>query len=453
MAPLLFPEKFERGTQMKSSKKILAMLLVMVMLVSVTACSNSNNTGAATENNQAASGEKKVINVWAWDVEFNIPVMNEAKARYEAKHPDVVINVQEYSYDDVIQKLNTNLTSGVKEGLPEIVLCEDPNIQKNLISYPGAFYDLTDKIDFSQFASYKVKTLTMDGRVYGVPFDMGTEGMFYRTDYLEQAGYTAEDLKDITWSQFIEIGKKVKEKTGKAMLTLDPNSVNIIRDMMWSSGRWYFDENGNINIANNPAIIEGAKIYKQIMDAGIVKLTTGWGEMVAALNNGDVASITTGCWIMPSIMAEPSQSGKWAVTHMPRLEIEGGTNYGNRGGSSWLVLKDSPNADLAADFLKETFGSDVDFYQTILRDVGAIATYLPAASGEEYGKEHEFFGGQKVFADLSEWASHVPSINMGIYSDEADTCLVSGMHEIINNNADIMTTLQWVEDQLKQQIQ
>lgn len=441
---------------MKGIKKLLVMLLAIMMVISTAACgapkSGNTDSNASAEGDKAA-GEKKVVNVWAWDVEFNIPVMNEAKARYEAKHPDVTINVQEYSYDDVIQKLNTNLTSGVNEGLPEIVLCEDPNVQKNLTSYPGAFYDLTDKIDFSQFASYKVKTLTMDGKVYGVPFDMGTEGLFYRTDYLEQAGYTADDLKDITWSQFIEIGKKVKEKTGKAMLTLDPNSVNIIRDMMWSSGTWYFDESGNVNIANNPAINEGAKIYKSLMDSGIVKLTTGWGEMVSALNNGDVASITTGCWIIPSIKAEPTQSGKWAVTHMPRLEIDGGTNYGNRGGSSWLVLKNAPNSDVAADFLKETFASDVDFYQTILRNVGAIGTYLPAASGEEYGKEQEFFGGQKVFADFSEWAKNVPSINMRIYSDEADSCLVTGMNEIINNGADIKATLKSVEDQLKQQIQ
>jgi lactose/L-arabinose transport system substrate-binding protein len=440
---------------MKGTKKLLALLMAMMMVVSTAACSapGTDTTNPVAEGDKTATGEKKVVNVWAWDVEFNIPVMNEAKARYEAKHPDVTINVQEYSYDDVVQKLNTNLTSGVNDGLPEIVLCEDPNIQKNLTSYPGAFYDLTGKIDFSKFASYKVKTLTMDDKVYGVPFDMGTEGLFYRTDYLEQAGYTADDLKNITWSQFIEIGKKVKEKTGKAMLTLDPNSVNIIRDIMWSTGTWYFDENGNTNIANNPSIIEGAKVYKSLMDSGIVKLTTGWGEMVAALNNGDVASITTGCWIIPSIKAEPTQSGKWAVTHMPRLEVEGGTNYGNRGGSSWLVLNNAPNADVAADFLNETFGSDADLYQTILSSVGAIGTYLPAASGEEYNKGQEFFGGQKIFSDFSEWAQNVPSINFGIYSDEADSYLITGMNEIINNGADINATLKSVEDQLKQQMQ
>jgi len=42
---------------------------------------------------------------------------------------------------------------------------------------------------------------------------------------------------------------------------------------------------------------------------------------------------------------------------------------------------------------------------------------------------------------------------LGIYSDEADSFLVTGMNEIINNGADIKTTLKSVEDQLKQQIQ
>lgn len=44
--------------------------------------------------------------------------------------------------------------------------------------------------------------------MYGVPFDSGATGFYYRTDYLEQAGYSTADLEDITWNEFIEIGKK-----------------------------------------------------------------------------------------------------------------------------------------------------------------------------------------------------------------------------------------------------
>ena len=57
-------------------------------------------------------------------------------------------------------------------------------------------------------------------------FDSGVAALFYRTDLIEQAGYKKEDMQNITWEKYIEIGKAVKAKTGKAMLTIDPNDLN-----------------------------------------------------------------------------------------------------------------------------------------------------------------------------------------------------------------------------------
>ena len=58
-----------------------------------------------------------------------------------------------------------------------------------------------------------------DGKNYGVPYDSNTVIACYRKDYLDQAGYTIDDLTDITWDRFIEIGKDVLDKTGMPMLT------------------------------------------------------------------------------------------------------------------------------------------------------------------------------------------------------------------------------------------
>ena len=428
---------------------------MLTMALAVSACAGcSGGTGSDKKEEKSKSGSgKKTVTVWAWDVEYNIPVMEEAAKRYEEKHPDVDIEVMEYAYDDITQKINTNLSSGITDGLPEIILSEDANVQKYLQSYPGAFRDMKDEVEYSDFAEYKVKVLTLDDGIYGVPFDIGTEGLFYRQDYMEQAGYTAEDLTDITWDEFIEIGKKVKEVTGKDLMTLDPNSMTIMRDFMQSSGTWYFTPEGELNIAGNPVIEEGTRIYKELMDSGVIKLTTGWGEMAAALNTGDVATITSGCWIVPTITAQEDQSGLWRVTRMPRLDVEGGTNYGNRGGSNWLVLKDSENADIAADFLNEIFANDTDFYETILTDIGAIGAYIPAQSSEAYNKPVEYFGNETIWADFAEWAQKVPPINVGVYSDEADSVLITNMANVLDGSVKIPDMLETAEGLLKSQIQ
>ena len=109
-------------------------------------------------------------------------------------------------------------------------------------------------------------------------------------------------MQDLTWEKYIEIGKAVKAKTGKDMLTLDPNDLGQLRIMMQSAGSWYVKEDGKtVNIADNQALKDCINIYKQLIDSGIVKQVSGWDAFVGAFQKGDVASVPTGCWIASSI--------------------------------------------------------------------------------------------------------------------------------------------------------
>lgn len=183
----------------------------------LTACSsnaNTNNQANTGAEGNAAGGNQK-ITVWAWDKNFNIAAMNLAKDAYVAKNADAQIDVVEYAQDDIIQKLNTGLNSGSASGLPNIVLIEDYRAQSFLQTYPDAFQELGDAINTADFAEYKLGPTSFDGKQYGVPFDSGVVGLYVRTDYLQEAGYTVDDLQDIDWQQYIEIGKAIKEKQVK----------------------------------------------------------------------------------------------------------------------------------------------------------------------------------------------------------------------------------------------
>jgi lactose/L-arabinose transport system substrate-binding protein len=428
-------------------RKIFSFLLILIFALSIlSGCKKTEQT-----SNQPTEKSGK-ITIWAWDPNFNIAIMNEAKARYTKDNPKVEVEIVDMAKADLEQKLHTMLASGVKEGLPDIVLIEDYNAQKYLRSYPGAFADLTGKIDHSKFANYKVSLMTVDGKIYGVPFDSGATGFFYRKDILEQAGYKPEDLSNITWDQFIEIGKNVKKKTGKAMLGFGLDDGGLMRVMLQSAGQWYFDKDGNVNLVNNEALKEAVKTYKAIVDSGIIKKTSGWNEWVAAFNKGDTASVVTGVWIIGSIKAEASQSGKWAVAPTPRLNISGSKNASNLGGSSWYVLENSKNKDVAIDFLNKIYAGDVDFYQKILVERGAVGSYIPAQTGDAYSKEDTFFGGQKVFLDFSKWMQEIPSVDYGLYTYEADAAIMAIMPDVYAGKISVEDALKKAEEQLKNQI-
>ncbi len=408
-------------------KKVFVLLLASVLLLS--ACSSAkNNEGAAGGETEAASK----ITVWAWDQNFNVKAMSLAKDAYAAKNSDLTVDIIENAQNDIVQKLNTGMSSGTTKGLPNIVLIEDYRAQSFLQAYPDMFYPLTDSFKASDFADYKIGPTSVDGVNYGLPFDSGVAGLYVRTDYLEQAGYTVEDMQNITWDKYIEIGKAVKEKTGKDWISLDPNDMGILREMAQTAGKWYLKEDGvTADLAGNAALKEAFETYKKMMDANIVKVHSDWSQYVANYNSGDVASVPTGNWFTASITAAADQSGKWAVVPFPRLtNTPNSVNATNLGGSSWYVLN-VPGKEQAAAFLGATFGSDVDLYQKLVTEVGAIGTYKPAAEGEAYKAGSEFFGGQNIVQDFAKWTAEIPNVNYGMNTYKVEDIVIVEMQNYL----------------------
>lgn len=435
-------------------KKVLSILLAAVLLLS--ACGTATNdsgvgNGNADSGANTDTGTQKVV-AWAWDAAFNGAALQIAEQLYQEEHPEFELELVDMSKIDLEQKLNTVLASGVTEELPDIILVNDINAEKYVTAYPGTFADLTDAVDFSQFADYKVEAITVDDKIYGIPFDIGVTGMFYRRDYLEAAGFTEEDLQDLTWSEYIEIGKVVKEKTGKYMTTINPNEEILISIMLQSAGSWYITEDNKGNFVDNPVMIEALEVYRAISDAGIAKPVTGWSEFVGSFNAGDVATVISGIWQISSIMEAEDQHGQWGVAPIPRLEIEGAVNASSEGGSSWFVLEESENRDLAIDFLASTIGSDIEFYERFLTENGGVGSYIPAFSSETFSQPVDFFGGQAIYADFAEWMEEVPGISLGMYTQEARDALKNELTNILTG-ADLETSLQTVQQLFEQQVQ
>ncbi|WP_170132929.1 ABC transporter substrate-binding protein [Saliterribacillus persicus] len=392
------------------------MLALFTALV-LTACSGDDEGSDNAEGNddaegsEASEGEGAELTAWAWDVNFNIAALNLALEHYD--NEEFNLEIIENAQDDIVQRLNTGLSSGTMKGMPNIVLIEDQRAQSFLQSYPDAFYAIGDYFNTEDFADYKIAPTSLDGAQYGLPFDTGVTGLFYRTDYLEEAGYSHEDLVDITWTEYIEIATDVKEKTGKAMLSLDPNDLGILRVMMQTTGAWYTTEDGSIQLEDNEALKMALENYKALLNNDLANLHSDWSQFLASFNSGDTASVPVGNWIAPSVEAEESQSGLWRVAPTPRLDMEGAANASNQGGSSFYVLN-IDGKEAAAEFLGETFGSNVEFYQDLVTEVGAIGTYKPASEGDAYQFENEFFNGQQVVYDFSQWMEDIPQVDYGM---------------------------------------
>lgn len=442
-------------------------MLASMMVVSLAACGGgddgSGSTGGDTKKEEttgtdekkddaaddavAATDDENTLTVWCWDPNFNIYAINKAAEIYAKDHEGFNVKVTEIQSDDIETKLTTAMSAGDLSTLPDIFLMQDNSFQKYATNYPDIFVDLTDKgIDYTQFSEAKVAYSTLDGKNYGVPFDNGAAISCYRTDMLEQAGYTVDDFTDITWDDFMEKAKVVKEKTGQPLLTQQAGSTDIIMMMIQSVGASCFTEDGKANIVDNEAVKKAVEIYSQMVKDGTLLEVTDWDQYVASINNGTVAGVINGCWIMATVTAQEDQSGKWAVTNMPKMEGVGeASNYSNNGGSSWAVTSNCKKPDIAVDFLKSTFGGSTELYDDLIAK-GALATWAPAGDSDVYNQEVPFFSNDKVYAKIVDFATKTPSNVTGPFYYDARDAIGVALSQITQQGIDIGTALQEAQD-------
>jgi lactose/L-arabinose transport system substrate-binding protein len=374
--------------------------------------------------------------------------MDQAAKVYQQDHPDFVLNIVEVPWNDIQTRINTAATAGDLSTLPDILLMQNNAFQKNQISYPNLFVDLTGSgIAFDQFGSGSIGYSIIDGKNYGVPFDNGAAIDALRIDVLEQAGYTVADLTDITWDRYLEIGKDVLAKTGLPLLSGQAGSVDLITMMLQSAGSSLFNEDGTPNVTGNEVLRAAIDTYAALVKEGVMVEVNNWDEYIASFVNGGVAGTINGCWILASVQTASDQSGKWAVTNLPKLNVEGATNYSANGGSSWGITTNSKNSELAIDFLSKTFAGSIPFYETILPSSGALANYLPAGDSAVYGEPQAFFADQPIYSDIVAYSGSVPASNPGVYYYEARDAVGTAITNILSGGS-IDAELQSAEDEI-----
>lgn len=412
-----------------TGKKQACVLLAGLLILGGTGC--GKEVTAVTEYEDTS--EDNVIDIWAWDEKYNIAAVNEAIEVYQETHPDTEFAVTTMSQEEVVAKLKAALFTGDHQALPDIVLIEDYRIQDFLTQFSEEFEELGDIVDQDDFASCKTGVNQYDGKVYGVPFDGGTVGMFYRLDIIEEAGYTEADMQDITWEEYIEIGRNVKEKTGISMLTMNPSDLPLVRMMLQSAGSWYTDENGSLYLAGNETLVEALSIYKELVESNISLTAADWNQFIHGFSDGKVATVISGSWVAASIVKQEEQSGLWRVAAVPKMEhIDGAVSASCVGGSGWYVLKYAGSAKEAKEFLGETFASDTQLLNQLAEEINLVSTCKAAKNSENYKKGQEFFGGQKIYQSFIEWTYQIPQVNYGTNTYDVEEIVADAFQKILD---------------------
>ena len=244
----------------------------------------------------------------------------------------------------------------------------------------------------------------------------------------------------------MEKAKVVKEKTGQPILTSQAGSPDLVMEMLQSCGESLFNEDGSVNIVDNKALKPILEIYSQMVKDGTLVEVTDWDQYIASINNGTTAGVINGCWIMASITANEDQSGKWALTNMPKTGRHRRSNQLLQ--QRWFFLGNFSNCkktDLAIDFMKSTFAGSTALYDDIIAK-GALATWAPAGDSEAYAQPVAFFSDDPVYAKIVDFATKTPSNITGAFYYDARDAVGTALSNIIQTGADMDSELQTAQE-------
>ena len=371
---------------------------------------------------------------------------------FQKIYPNAKLEVTSIDWPDLHTKFLSTYAAG--SGFPDTFCCFGTIFSGYQQS--GALLDISEwmKPHMDKFTELSLETLTVDGKLYGLPYWAAGAVMYYRLDVFEDAGIDPDSIK--TWKDWYEAGKKIYEHTnGKVKLTvLAPSgAVDWAMErtallMMEQRGSGIYDKYGNpiFNSKENKEILE---FLKEVMDSGITLQEVYWSPATySALENGEIATMPQGCWMEAYIKQyDTKNAGNWRVMLLPPWE-EGGNQYAECGsGDGFPICSISDNPLLTFKWLEFVF---LDKEKTIeaTKMTGIMPVLLEAREDPLYHEPDPYFGNQMTKELYLEVCDKGEPLSYGPNYAEGTTWVVRITTDYFNGRISVEDALKEIEEKL-----
>jgi arabinosaccharide transport system substrate-binding protein len=398
-------------------RKALLLITLITLLLLVAACGGAAPTAQpeapaaaqeapAEQPAEAPAAEVKEVNLTFWTfVDAHADFFLRQAERFNAAHPEVKVTLEPTTidYQDMHDKLLIALQSGA--GAPDLV---DIEIAKFGTFMRGEIqlHDLTPLVERSgkDLVIERMAPYQGQGKQYGVDYHLGALVMYYNKELLDKAGVDVDSI--VTWDDYIEAGKQVKEKTGAWMATVETTDKWSVSPLMQENGGGVYDKDGNL-VLNSPANAEALQLLSDMFHVHQIITVAPGGyhhspEYYAMMNAGDkVASVWMPQWFMIRFKEfMPDLKGKMVVRPLPAFK-EGGMVSTMGGGTGTAITKqiDPDKLDVAMDFLE--FAKLTREAQILIwTDLGFDPYRLDVYDDAELNNPDEYFSNEPVMQTI-----------------------------------------------------
>ena len=170
-------------------RKVVALGATLTLAAVVSACSSGTGGGSGS----------KTVDWWTWD-DKQAAAYQVCATDFEKANPGVTVKISQYNVADYFTKLTAGFVAG-----------NAPDAFQNSVQYFQAYasqhqlmpldrYIGKDKFDLSRFSVGVDAWKFTDGKQYALPLDWAATGTYYNSDMLAKAGYTANDVDNLSWN-------------------------------------------------------------------------------------------------------------------------------------------------------------------------------------------------------------------------------------------------------------
>ena len=316
---------------------------------------------APADTTAAASGDKTTLKWSVWDISsttYYQPLIDE----FEKAHPDVTIEMVDLGSTDYQTVLATELTGNGSDFY--VVTVKDVPGYMTLVN-KGVLEPLDSYISDSgvDLAQYKGLTdqITVDGKLYELPFRNDFWVLFYNKDVFDKAG-VAYPTNDMTFDEYDKLARSVTVDT-------PGQEVYGAHYHTWRSAVQLF---GILDGKNT--ILDGKyEFLKPYYDMVLAEQEDGVCQDYATLKTsglhysgafaqGNVAMMNMGTWFISTLIekiktGEYTDCTNWGIAKYPHADgVEAGSTLATI--TSLAIPTNAPHKDLAWEFVNFVSGAE-----------------------------------------------------------------------------------------------
>jgi len=348
------------------------------------------------------------VTVTFWEF-FPAATVRPLVEAFEAGHPDIHVELQQLTWQSGQEKI----TAAAAAGNPPD-LCELGSTWFAKFAGNGTLADLTAYADSLRPAYRMWDACTYDGRIYGLPWVIGTRALFVNRGLMKRAGLDPDHLPD-TWDDLLAFAEKVNG-LGEGVYGYGLNSgeryVQFKKFMpfAWGNGGSVLSADDTRCAFAEPPVLEALRFYLKLKPYSLLEKQEVLDQ---AFKDGRIGAMISGSWLLRTIPRD-APGLDFTVALVPKPAADRGEHASFGGGEVLVVFNRSPRQEAALELARYLIGARQAM--VVAKDQMSVLPAAVSAESDPYFTENP---GMAVFMDQLRTAVFPPNVESWLRIEDA----------------------------------